>query len=127
MVDLTQYLPILICSWSSPLVLSSSAFRVPAYGRARLTGAHQAGRRQSSANMNAAFPRSRTRAASSTCASTSSRSSSSSSTSKRPFCSPGRSVFKDLGWAGWITMMIFIAELAIGLVYAWKVGALDWE
>ena len=31
------------------------------------------------------------------------------------------------GWSGWITMMIFIGELAIGLVYAWKVGALEWE
>lgn len=32
-----------------------------------------------------------------------------------------------LGWTAWISMMIFIAELALGLVYAWKVGALDWE
>ena len=31
------------------------------------------------------------------------------------------------GWAGWVTMMIFLGELAIGLAYAWKVGALDWE
>ena len=31
------------------------------------------------------------------------------------------------GWPGWITMMVFLAELAIGLAYAWKVGALDWE
>lgn len=31
------------------------------------------------------------------------------------------------GWSGWTTMMIFIGELAIGLVYAWKVGALEWE
>ena len=30
-------------------------------------------------------------------------------------------------WAGWATMMIFIAELVLGLVYAWKKGALDWE
>jgi len=36
------------------------------------------------------------------------------------------SVF-DLGWVAWISMMIFIAELALGLVYAWKKGALDWE
>ena len=36
------------------------------------------------------------------------------------------SVF-DLGWTAWITMMVFIAELALGLVYAWKKGALDWE
>ena len=33
----------------------------------------------------------------------------------------------DLGWAAWISMMIFIAELALGLAYAWRVGALDRE
>ena len=33
----------------------------------------------------------------------------------------------DTGWAGWTGMMIFIAELALGLVYAWKKGALEWE
>lgn len=31
------------------------------------------------------------------------------------------------GWAGWVTMMVFLGELAIGLAYAWKLGALDWE
>lgn len=31
------------------------------------------------------------------------------------------------GWVGWTTMMVFLAELAFGLAYAWKVGALDWE
>jgi NADH-quinone oxidoreductase subunit A len=36
------------------------------------------------------------------------------------------SVFK-LGWVAWFSMMGFIVELALGLVYAWKVGALDWE
>lgn len=32
-----------------------------------------------------------------------------------------------IGWAGWITMMIFLLELVVGLAYAWKIGALDWE
>lgn len=36
------------------------------------------------------------------------------------------SVFK-LGWVAWFAMMIFIFELALGLAYAWKKGALDWE
>ncbi|WP_174296557.1 NADH-quinone oxidoreductase subunit A [Sphingomonas bacterium] len=36
------------------------------------------------------------------------------------------SVFS-LGWTAWGAMMVFIAELALGLVYAWKKGALDWE
>jgi NADH-quinone oxidoreductase subunit A len=33
----------------------------------------------------------------------------------------------ETGWAGWTGMMIFLAELALGLVYAWKKGALEWE
>ena len=36
------------------------------------------------------------------------------------------SVF-DIGWAAWFAMMIFIVELALGLAYAWKKGALEWE
>src|ERR1700754_2951959 len=32
-----------------------------------------------------------------------------------------------LGWTAWISMMVFIVELALGLVYAWKKGALDWD
>jgi NADH-quinone oxidoreductase subunit A len=31
------------------------------------------------------------------------------------------------GWTGWIAMMIFLVELALGLAYAWKKGALEWE
>lgn len=31
------------------------------------------------------------------------------------------------GWVGWTTMMVFLAELVIGFVYAWKVGALEWD
>jgi NADH-quinone oxidoreductase subunit A len=31
------------------------------------------------------------------------------------------------GWEGWTAMMIFIAELGLGLAYAWKKGALEWE
>ena len=31
------------------------------------------------------------------------------------------------GWTSWIAMMIFLAELALGLAYAWKKGALEWE
>ena len=31
------------------------------------------------------------------------------------------------GWAGWLAMMIFLAELGLGLAYAWKKGALEWE
>jgi len=31
------------------------------------------------------------------------------------------------GWAAWFAMMIFLVELALGLAYAWKKGALEWE
>ena len=31
------------------------------------------------------------------------------------------------GWASWIAMMIFLVELGLGLAYAWKKGALEWE
>ena len=30
-------------------------------------------------------------------------------------------------WSGWVAMMIFLAELGLGLAYAWKKGALEWE
>ncbi|MBU1254103.1 NADH-quinone oxidoreductase subunit A [Qipengyuania sp. DY56-A-20] len=31
------------------------------------------------------------------------------------------------GWEGWIGMMVFLTILAIGLAYEWKKGALEWE
>lgn len=31
------------------------------------------------------------------------------------------------GWTGWTGMMVFLGELVLGLVYAWKKGALEWE
>ena len=30
-------------------------------------------------------------------------------------------------WTGWTAMMIFLAELGLGLAYAWTKGALEWE
>ena len=32
-----------------------------------------------------------------------------------------------IGIAGWAAMMLFLAELVLGFVYAWKKGALEWE
>ena len=32
-----------------------------------------------------------------------------------------------VGFWGWFVVMIFLMELAVGLAYAWKMGALDWE
>ena len=33
----------------------------------------------------------------------------------------------ETGWVGWGTMMLFLFELVIGFIYAWKVGAREWE
>ncbi|MBD3798228.1 MAG: NAD(P)H-quinone oxidoreductase subunit 3 [Campylobacterales bacterium] len=35
--------------------------------------------------------------------------------------------FKPLGWFGFVEMVLFILLLAIGFVYAWKKGALEWH
>ena len=43
------------------------------------------------------------------------------------FLFPWAVSLEEIGWAGWATMMVFLGELAVGLVYAWKKGALDWE
>ncbi len=33
---------------------------------------------------------------------------------------------RDLGWPGYIEVIIFIGVLFAGLVYLWRMGALDW-
>jgi NADH-quinone oxidoreductase subunit A len=43
------------------------------------------------------------------------------------FLFPWAVSLKETGWAGWATMMVFLGELIVGYVYAWKKGALDWE
>ncbi|MCW3797319.1 NADH-quinone oxidoreductase subunit A [Sphingomonas sp. BN140010] len=43
------------------------------------------------------------------------------------FLFPWAVTLKFTGWSGWIAMMVFLAELALGLAYAWKKGALEWE
>lgn len=35
--------------------------------------------------------------------------------------------FKKLGLLGFAEMILFIAILAVGLIYAWKKGALEWD
>jgi NADH-quinone oxidoreductase subunit A len=30
-------------------------------------------------------------------------------------------------WTGWAAMIVFLVELSLGLAYAWKKGALEWE
>jgi len=43
------------------------------------------------------------------------------------FLFPWAVSLEEIGFYGWSVVMIFLAELAIGLAYAWKKGALDWE
>ncbi len=33
---------------------------------------------------------------------------------------------RDLGWAGYAEVVVFVAILLVALVYLWRVGALDW-
>ena len=124
MVDLTQYLPILIF-----LVIAvglSSAFVFLPMGVARLTGAHKPDPEKLT-EYECGFP-----------AFEDARSQFDVRfylvailfiifDLEAAFLFPWAVSLKEIGWAGWATMMIFLAELAIGLVYAWKKGALDWE
>ena len=43
------------------------------------------------------------------------------------FIYPWTMQFRSVGWAGVITMLTFLATLALALVYVWKKGALEWE
>lgn len=43
------------------------------------------------------------------------------------FLFPWAVSLEQIGWAGWLTMMVFLFELIVGFAYAWKVGALEWE
>ncbi len=43
------------------------------------------------------------------------------------FLFPWSVSLKQTGLFGWTTMMEFLFELVIGLIYAWKIGALEWE
>jgi NADH-quinone oxidoreductase subunit A len=43
------------------------------------------------------------------------------------FVYPWAVLFRDLGWFGFVEMMVFLAILTIGLIYVWRRGALEWE
>lgn len=124
MVDLSQYLPILI--YLGIAFALSAAFVFLPMGVSRLTGTHQPTEEKNS-EYECGFP-----------------------AFEEPrsqfdvrfylvailfivfdleaaFLFPWAVSLKEIGWTGWAAMMIFILELVIGLVYAWKKGALDWE
>jgi NADH-quinone oxidoreductase subunit A len=43
------------------------------------------------------------------------------------FIFPWAIVLNDIGWFGFLAMMIFLLILVVGFVYEWKKGALEWE
>lgn len=43
------------------------------------------------------------------------------------FLIPWAVVFRELGVAGFVEMVVFILVLLVGLVYAWRKGALEWD
>ncbi len=43
------------------------------------------------------------------------------------FLYPWSVMFRKLGLFGFIEMMVFILILVVGLIYAWKTGALEWQ
>ena len=43
------------------------------------------------------------------------------------FLFPWAVVINDIGFAGFLAMMLFLAILTVGFVYEWMKGALEWE
>jgi NADH-quinone oxidoreductase subunit A len=43
------------------------------------------------------------------------------------FLFPWATVINDIGFAGFVSMMVFLAILVVGFVYEWQKGALEWE
>ncbi|MBI3318947.1 MAG: NADH-quinone oxidoreductase subunit A [Candidatus Omnitrophica bacterium] len=43
------------------------------------------------------------------------------------FLFPWAVVVRQLGWAGFVEMAVFMGVLLAGFIYAWKKGALEWQ
>jgi NADH-quinone oxidoreductase subunit A len=43
------------------------------------------------------------------------------------FLFPWAVVFRSLGMFGFVEMLVFFVVVGVGFVYAWKIGALEWE
>lgn len=43
------------------------------------------------------------------------------------FFFPWAVIYRDLGLFGFVEMLVFIGILLVGLAYAWKKGALEWD
>jgi len=43
------------------------------------------------------------------------------------FLIPWAAIFRELGFAGLLEVTVFLAMLGVGLIYAWRRGALEWD
>ena len=43
------------------------------------------------------------------------------------FLFPWAVVLQEIGWFGFMSMMMFLGILIVGFIYEWKKGALEWE
>ena len=43
------------------------------------------------------------------------------------FFFPWGVAIRDIGWQGFLVMMVFVAEFVVGFWYIWQKGALNWE
>jgi NADH-quinone oxidoreductase subunit A len=43
------------------------------------------------------------------------------------FLFPWAATLNDIGFAGFLAMMVFLAILTVGFIYEWMKGALEWE
>jgi NADH-quinone oxidoreductase subunit A len=43
------------------------------------------------------------------------------------FLFPWAVVFRALGMFGFLEMLVFFVVVGVGFIYAWKIGALEWE
>jgi NADH-quinone oxidoreductase subunit A len=43
------------------------------------------------------------------------------------FLFPWAIVLPEIGFAGFVAMMVFLLVLVVGFIYEWKKGALEWE
>ncbi len=43
------------------------------------------------------------------------------------FLFPWAVVLDEIGWFGYLAMVVFLGILVVGFIYEWKKGALEWE
>ena len=43
------------------------------------------------------------------------------------FMYPWAVMFRELGWFGFVEMMLFVGVLGVGFLFAWRKGALEWN